>query len=352
MGKKSKVNDAPEMGNFEVGEVNLDEIQREPQLMEVPRNTPQYEESPFERGQRMVSELGMETCLRNEKVIVRRLPKRTGLVKDSNHILGDGMHDNAYRMFSVPKLQRSNNFVNVLTKQEKDYLETAMGLEPNALSIYKQPAEKNFWSNANPAGLSFVKLNKRDNVFDLSKPTDYISYKILLANKATICPSMQEYEERPKETYEYVIIKEGDENKTAQSNADATIQAFMKLGKISDSAEVLKLVVETMMGKKYSEKVSVEWLQTQASDLIKSNVKNAKLFLNIVNDGLLDIKVLIRKGITVGAIADRGGFLYIKDTNTPMCGDGEDPTFNNAAKWLSQPRNQEVLFSLQAKTKE
>lgn len=348
--KRETFNDAPAIGNFEFGEVNLDEVQREEPLTEV--SVPQYEEHPFVRGQRELLQTNIKNCLRNEKIIVRRLPKRTGLVSDSNHIMGDGMHDNAYRTFSVPKLQRSNNFVNVLTNEEKDCLETVMGLEPNSLSIYKQPAEKNFWSNANPAGLSSVKLNKKDNIFDLSKPTDYISVKILLANKDKICPSMSEYQERPKETYEYVLIKEGDENKSARNNTDATIQAFMKLGKISGDKEILRLVVETMMGKKYSDKTTSEWLQTQASDLIKSSAKNARLFLNIVNDDLLDIKVLIRKGINKGIIADRGGYLYIKDTNTPMCGDGQEPTAGTAAKWLNLPKNQEILFSLQTKIKE
>lgn len=292
--RKSEINDAPEMGNFEMGEVSLDEIQRELPKTEIYKE-PIYEEHPYVRGQREVEERGIKNCLRNEKVIVRRLPRRTGLVNDSNHIMGDGMHVNAYRMFSVPKLQRGNHFVNVLTNEEKECLETAMGLEKNALSIYKQPKEENFWSNANPAGLSFVKLLKTDNVFDLSKPTDYIAVKILLANKDKICPSMAEYQERPKETYEYVIIREGEENKAAHNGTDATISAFMKLGKISDDKDILKLVVETMMGKKYSDKTSIESLQTQASDLIKSGAKNAKLFLNIVEDELLDMKVLIRK---------------------------------------------------------
>lgn len=350
MGKKSVINDAPEMGNFETGEVNLDMVEQE-NLVELSYEKPQYEEHPFERGQREVVEKNIKNCLRNEKVIVRRLPKRTGLVTDSNHIMGDGMHENAHRTFCVPKLQRSNNFVNVLTNDEKNCLETVMGLEPGALSIYKQPAEKNFWSNANPAGLSSVRLTKKDNIFDMSKPTDYIAVKILMANKDKICSSMAEYQERPKETYEYVLLREGDESKNAQSGTDATIQAFMKLGKISDDKDILRLVVETMMGKKYSDNTTSEWLQTQASDLIKSSVKNAKLFLSIVDDDLLDSKVLIRKCIAKGFIADRGGFLYIKDSNTPMCGDGEEPTMSVAAKWLNKPRNQEILFSLQAKIK-
>jgi len=290
-------------------------------------------------------------CLRNERVIVRKLPRRTNLVKDSNHIMGDGMHENAFQIYCVPKLQKSNNFVNVLTNEEMECLEEVMGLEPKALSIYK-PAKENYWSNANPNGLSTVTLRKKDNIFDMSKPTDYIAVKILLANKDKICPSMEEWQARPKETYEYVIIREGQESKIAQSNTDATIQAVMKLGKIAEDKDVLKLAVETLMGKRYSDKVTPEWLQTQALDMIKSNAKNAKLFIGIIEDEDLDNKVLIRKCIANGLIADRGNYLYIKDGNQPMCSDGEEPTLNKAAKWLGKPKNQEILFSLQAKVKE
>ena len=297
-------------------------------------------------------EEGFVNCLRNEKVIVRKLPNRTGFVQDADHIMSDGMHENAFRVYCVPKLQKSNNFVNVLTNDEKECLENAMGLAHNALSIYRQPASENFWSNANPNGLNSVTLKKRDNIFNLANPTDYIAVKILLANKDKICPSMEEWAARPKETYEFVIIREGEESKTSQSNTDATIQAIMKLGKISSDKEVLKLVVETMIGKKYADSTSLEWLQTQALDMIKGNPKNAKMFLNIMNDDCLDNKVLIRKAISKGIVADRGGFLFIKDGNQPMCGDGEEPTMNTAAKWLGRPRNQEMLFSIQAKLKE
>jgi hypothetical protein len=293
----------------------------------------------------------MKSCLVNERVILRKLPKRTNLVGDSNHVMGDGMHENAFYIYCVPKLQKSNNFVNVLTNEEKDYLEYVMGLPKNALSIYRQPKEENYWSNSNPNGLSSVTLKKRDNIFDLSKPTDYIAVKILMANKDKICPSMEEWAARPKETYEFVIIREGQESKMSKSNTDATIQAVMKLGKIADDKDVLKLVVETMMGKKYSDATSGEWLQTQALDMIKNTPKNARMFLSIIEDESLDNKVLIRKCISKGIVADRGGFLYIKDGNVPMCGDGEEPTLKMAAKWLGKPSNQERLFKLQAMLK-
>lgn len=274
------------------------------------------------------------------------------MVQDPNHIMSDGMHENGFRVYCVPKMQKSNNFVNVLTNEEKDFLEQEMGLEHNALSIYKQPSSSNYWSTSNPNGSGTVTLHKRDNRFDLSKPVDYIAVKILLANKDKICPSWEEWEARPKETYEFVIIRENQEAKLAQSNTDVTIQAVMKLGKIAEDTDVLRLIVETMMGKKYGDNTTREWLQTQALDMIKSTPKNARMFLGIVSDDNLDNKVLIRKAISLGLIADRGGFLYIKDGNQPMCDNGEEPTMLTAARWLGKPKNQEVLFSLQAKLKE
>jgi hypothetical protein len=292
-----------------------------------------------------------KSCLRNEKVIVRKLPKRTLLVKDPNHIMSDGMHTNAVKTFCVPKLQKSNNFVNVLTNEEKDCLEEAMGLPHNALSIYRQPKEDNYWSDANPNGFGRVTLTKHDNIFNLSDPADYARYKILLANKDIICPSMEEWSARPKETYEYVIIREGQETEISKDNTSAIIQAVMKLGKIAENKDTLQLVVETMMGKKFSSNTTKEYLQSQALSMIQNTPKNAKLFLNIIKDDNLDNKVLIRKCISKGIIADRGNHLFIKESNTPMCGDGEDPTINNAAKWLAEPKNQEILFSLQAKVK-
>ena len=128
-------------------------------------------------------------CLRNERVIVRHIPKQSGMITNPKHILYGGMAENATKTFVVPVLS-SGAFVNVLTDEEKAFLEEAMGLEYNALSIYKKPLSENFWSDSNEGGISRVRLLKQDNYFNLSNPEDYIRYKILLANKDFIAPSL------------------------------------------------------------------------------------------------------------------------------------------------------------------
>ena len=153
-------------------------------------------------------------CLRNEKVIVRFISRARGMVTDPRHILYGGMANGAKVRFTTPLL-RSGGFADVLTKDEKKFLEYKLGLEPNALSVHNRT--NNFWSDANEQGVGRVELIKGDNPLDLSEPIDYIKYKILLNNKEQIAPSIQALQDKPKATYKFVIISESDTNKAANS---------------------------------------------------------------------------------------------------------------------------------------
>src|SRR5574344_1693519 len=121
------------------------------------------------------------------------------MVTNPKHILYGGMAEGAVRRFTVPRLS-SGMFVNVLTDNEKAYLEEIMGLEYNALSIYKKV--DHFWDDSNENGINRVRLTKQDNYLNLADPEDYIRYKILLANKDYIASSLQELEDHPKSTYQ------------------------------------------------------------------------------------------------------------------------------------------------------
>ena len=286
-------------------------------------------------------------CLRNERVIVRYLPRVTGIWGNNpKHVLAGGMSENASRVYVVPRLASSGMYVNVLTDSEKSFLEEAMGLEYNALSIYKKT--DNFWDDSNESGIGKVRLTKQDNYFDLSIPEDYIKYKILLANKDSIAPSLQVLQDTPKATYKFVIIREGEETKTAKSNMSITMQCYKEYGKVEDDASILRVVIETISGKPTASTSKLEFLQTKINELIQLD---GKLFLKVITDPLLSTKVLIKKSIEAGLIANRGNYLYLRETNLPLCEDGEEPTLNIAAKYLNSPKHQEIKFSLEAKLK-
>ena len=286
-------------------------------------------------------------CLRNERVIVRYLPRVTGIWGNNpKHVLAGGMSENASRVYVVPRLASSGMYVNVLTDSEKAFLEEAMGLEYNALSIYKKT--DNFWDDSNESGIGKVRLTKQDNYFDLSIPEDYIKYKILLANKDSIAPSLQVLQDTPKATYKFVIIREGEETKTAKNNMSITMQCYKEYGKVEDDASILRVVIETISGKPTASTSKLEFLQTKINELIQLD---GKLFLKVITDPLLPTKVLIKKSIEAGLIANRGNYLYLRETNLPLCEDGEEPTLNIAAKYLNSPKHQEIKFSLEAKLK-
>lgn len=288
---------------------------------------------------------GVVSCLRKEIITVRHINKQTGNIRDPKHVLYGGMSDNATRTYTVPLL-RSGALCDVLTKDEKAFLEEYMGLEPNALSVYKK--ENNFWDTSNDEGVSKVILHKHDNHLDLSNPVDYIKYKILLANKERIAPSIKELQDNPKATYEYVIMSDQEDTAAIKTNISTKMQCYKELGKIEDNADILRLVIETIDGRGMAPSSKIEILQNKANDLIQAN---ARLFLSTVTDKLLPTKVLIKKAIENGIISKRGDYLYMRKDGMPLCGDGQEPTFNIAAAFLNEPKNQELKFSIEAQLK-
>lgn len=317
------------------------DLEEQVEMVEVPKVEKKSHKVKVESVKSESSD-GLINCLRNERLIVRHIPRQSGMqISNPKHIAYGGMLENATKTFCVPMLE-SGNLVNVLTNSEKEFLEDIMGLEYNTLSIYKK--EDNYWFNRK------VVLRKQDNYLDLSDPEQYIDYKILLANKNYIAKSLQELEDCPKATYQFVIISEGEEAKKASTTMSVTMQCYKEYGKIEDDIDTLRAIVETIDGRPLSSTTKADFIKSKINDLIQAN---SKLFLKVITDPLLSTKVLIKKSIEAGLIANRGNMLYLIDGNsrTPLCEDGEEPTLNIAAKYLSNPKRQQIKFALEGKLK-
>lgn len=333
--------------DYEVLDFEVDDATNELPLREVatpePVETPKY----IKKSSRKESddETPLINCLRNERVIVRHIPKEGGMITNPKHILFGGMAENAIRTFVVPRLS-SGMFVNVLTDKEKAYLEEAMGLEYNALSVYKKV--NNFWDDSNDSGISKVRLTKLDNYLNLADPEDYIRYKILLANKDYIAPSLEALQDSPKATYQFVIISEGDETRMAKDNMSSTMKCYKEYGKVENDVDTLRVLIETIDGRPTSPGSQLEFLQAKINNLIQAD---SKLFLRVITDPLLSTKVLIKKSIEAGLISNKGNFLYLRSDNSPLCELNEEPTINIAAKYLNSPKHQDIKFALEAKIK-
>ena len=322
----------------------LQEMKRQA-AMATPKVEAKQEETP--KPTHNYSNTESVSCLRNERVIVRFVPRPSTMIQNPKHILYGGMSENAIRCYVVPRLSSTNTFVNVLTKNEKEFLEKAMGLEYNALSIYNK--EDNFGDDSNPQGIGRVTLHKQDNYLDLSVPTDYIKYKILLANKDYIAPSLQALEDKPKATYQFVIINENAEAKMNLGRVDTTKRCWMEYGKIEDDNYTLITLLELIEGRPVSSRVKLDYLQGKVTDYIQ---KNPRRFLSTVTDELLPIKVLIRKCVEAGIIGKKNDAYYLREDGSPLCEMNEESTLNNAARYISSVKHQELKYSLEAKLKE
>lgn len=325
-------------------EIDLDNM--DIPLKEVSKSKEPQKSKKVQKKETTIAEDSFVSCLRKERIIVRHIPKMSGIWGNNpKHVLSGGMAEGAVRTFVVPRLS-SGMYVNVLTDNEKSFLEEVMGLEYNALSIYKKV--DNFWDDSNENGINKVRLTKQDNYFDLSNPEDYIRYKILLANKNFIAPSMQVLQDTPKATYQFVIISEEEETKLAKNNMSTTMMCYKEFGKIETDIDTLRVIIETISGRATAPTSKLEFLQTKVNELIQTN---SKLFLKIITDPMLSTKVLIKKSIEAGLISNRGNYLYLKSDGSPLCELNEEPTINIAAKYLNSPKHQDILFSLQAKLK-
>lgn len=280
------------------------------------------------------------SCLRNETIIVRHVPKESGMITNPKHVFYGGIAENASRVFTVPLLEKGNQYVNILTNEEKTCLEEAMGLDDNALSIYRKV--NNYWDNYT------VRLTKSDTYLDLSNPEDYIRWKVLKANKDYIAGSLEELQSNPKATYQYVLISENEETKVANKQMSSIMQAYMEFGRIQDDLDTLRVVIESIDGRPISSATKAEFLSAQINKLIQAN---PRLFLDVVTDKYLSHKVFLKKALEKGLVYKRGTFFYLRDDNSPMCEEGEEPTFAMAAKYLAAPKHQGIKLALEAKLK-
>ena len=325
--------------------VELDITQQEENRQEIPlpKKEPKYT-IPTDNHKRSDEPIN---CLRNERVIVRFVPSPTAMVQRKGHLLYGGMAESAVRSFVVPRMAKTGMYKNVLTDNEKSFLEKVMGLEINALSIYKK--EGNFWDDSNPNGIGRVILHKQDNYLDLSIPEQYIQYKILLANKDYIAASMEELEERPKATYQFVIISEGAETQKNLSKMDVTMECYTEYGAVRNDKDTLKVIIEQLERRPISSNVKLDYLQSKINEYIQADPRR---FHSVIKDEYLPMKVLIKKAVEAGLVGTKNNTYYLRKDGSPLCEMNEESTLNNAAKYIGNIKHQDLKYQIEALLKD
>ena len=277
----------------------------------------------------------LKNCLKNERILVRFVPKEDSNITNPKHILYGGMAEGAIKYYTVPILASTGTYKNILIDDEKAFLESHMGLEYNALSVYNKT--NNFWSNFT------VRLTKHDNYLDLSDPNDYIKYKVLLANTDFIADSLNTLNDRPKATYQFVMIKEGESEKREEEKMSVTMKCYKEYGKIEDDNDTLRCIIELIDNRPIAKNTKSEFLKSRINSLIQAD---PKLFYNIITDEYLNNKVLIKTATEEGVIKRRNNLYYFEDT--PLCPDGTESTLSVAAEYIGLGKNQDLKLRIEA----
>lgn len=270
--------------------------------------------------------------LPNETVIVKYINRKRGMAAnvDDNHVISGGMLSGAKKKFSAP-LQRNGSVANVLTKEEKDYLEKVTGLD---LSVYGK-----FWETFT------VSLFKDDanNIFELSQPMDYISIAILKSLKHKVAKSWAE--RNNKQTYEFVITSGNEVQHENKVKLDTKKLAFKLYGKIEDDKDKLMSVLKLLTNQTVSKNSDLDWLQGKVQEYVDTMPSS---FVNVIQDPSFDTKALINKGIDAGVIL-RNSNLYSTIDGLDLCEMDQVATFDNAVKYLDNNKNQEVRTLIEAR---
>lgn len=277
----------------------------------------------------------LKNCLKNERILVRFVPKEDSNITNPKHILYGGMAEGAVKYYTVPILASTGTYKNILTDDEKAFLESYMGLEYNALSVYNKI--NNFWANFT------VRLTKHDNYLDLSDPNDYIKYKVLLANTDFIADSLKTFNDHPKATYQFVMIKEGESEKREEEKMSVTMKCYKEYGKIEDDNDTLRCIIELIDNRPIAKNTKSEFLKSRINSLIQAD---PKLFYNIITDEYLNNKVLIKTATEEGVIKRRNNLYYFEDT--PLCPDGTESTLSVAAEYIGLGKNQDLKLRIEA----
>lgn len=280
----------------------------------------------------------MVSPLRSEKVFVRFVPHKGGVFSDNpKHALFGGLAESSKVRFCVPIVASTGAYKNVLTNSEKEFLEERLGLENNALSVYKKV--DNYWDNY------VVEVGKDGMTLDLSDPNDFIKYKVLLMNENMVAPNLDTLQDRPKSTYRFVLVKVNEENRIGGNKMDVTMACYKEYSKIENDYDTLRILVEILDSRPYAQNSNRDFIKSRIGVLIQDDPKK---FLANITDPMLHTKMLIRRSVELGNVIRSGEQYFLKSDHSPLCDNGQNPTLSVAARWLNLPANSDIKALLDA----
>ena len=267
--------------------------------------------------------------LPNKKVKVVPIRRKGGWLNEI-HPLHEGgfLVSGARKKYACPTIGKGR-VANPLTKEEQDYLEGALAEDLNPLK------KDNYWVS------HFAVLDRDITILDLSKPLDYINYKVLLLQKDVIAPSGKD--RFKKGTYKYFIDDIDFEDRTKYKAATAKKDAYKEFGKLEDKGkpamiDFLTVYYQNKPGKRADASIDIKKV---VDTIISEDIEG---FLSVIADAEYENKVFISKAMRIRAILKEDGKYYLPEGNEVIANSLDDLIL-----WLKDGNNNEAYFQIQAR---
>jgi hypothetical protein len=285
--------------------------------------------------------------LPNTKVHVKPIV-RSGRWLPEGHS-GAFMYDHTVMGLQVPLDRNTGRLMNPLTPEEQAFFENEAGLDLQKGDLNPYKKKDNFWHDFK------VSVRKTDDIvtdetilltLDLSKPMDYLQYKVLMLNTkpdgGLVAPS---WENRTSSgTYRIALVHEGQQNQEKIKRADKMKKAYKYLAKIDSSEEEMfdfltVYYLENGKSKRPSEDSSKETYYSWLQDIIDNDIDG---FVAIVDDAKnYEYKLLVHRGLKVGALVMKGSDKIETVDGIPV-GTG----LAQAIQWFKDDRHQDEYLTL------
>lgn len=286
----------------------------------------------------------MEEAIKAKKVFT--LPQRKVLVVPvkrkggwlpSGHEAEFLFKNSAYTLV-LPKHQQTGQYKEPLTQEEKSFFESndaGLALGKDDLNIHLKT--DNFWDTFT------VRLDKNVLELDLSKPMDYLKYKVLMQNNSLVAPTAAE--KMKKGSYKFCITEAGYENEEKVKAASGKMEAYKFMGKVEHSASQMKDFLNVYYtvkpgGKQIPLNAKQDFCIAEMEKLVVNDLAG---FLDIVKDDQYAEKVLVHNALRARALLREG--LTFKTPEGTVIGDNMGAVIN----FIKDAKNTEEVIKIKSR---
>jgi len=274
--------------------------------------------------------------LPNEIVKLQYVKRQKGTITNPKHIAYGGMIEGAYREFVPKKSPDTFKYIQVLIKEEQDFLEDALGMTKGDLNLYKK--ENNFWDSVK------FSIPKEGRNLHLDVPIEYIWYKVLLTYENTIAKSLAELKTTDLLTYSFVMLRENEVDNAEVAAFNVNKEAYAIATRLETSANAMREFLY-LTGLRVTSDVSLNWLIGKIGKMAKDEPQKV---VDVYTARDYITRSFIAKGVLAGVIKDSGGS-YTTEDGFPLCEVDMVPSLSNAIKYLADPKNHAVKSQIEAK---